>query len=911
MAANPAWLSMIYSRTSITVVEQPEALQQLTESDSFCQNFTLMVGRRSKSDLLRQFLGVDPRGILLGGHGQAYLWQANLSKDISTVFVDYELQAWDTGKIFLQRNTRPTTKRTIDLMAHGLEPLTRRRIANELCGRSILPLCDTLCYFASDLGGLKGVASLIAEQIVHQPASVMTFAALPRILVVFESAARHFDSHSIESKLLQLVRDITVQACGVDDKVDERLKLHFHEVRVLGLRKRASAKDRCNQLRKRLCSIKQGALFARRVSGLQFRHEHALALSSRLLDHYQHDRRSVFSYAAATRPEGSSLETLSTHIRELLSLLPSEAYPTIGVPTWLSRYIVKGSDAPALANNIADLPIAVLFDEMYSDRCLLALQETYRQPETSERVMRNLRKALEQDVENLRDEYSGNVVAFHCGRLEVLRPFVANLRSHKSCLLCIMRAPKKVLPCGHALCDNCIRSFGTPSYEQKYSYHLPVCLLCGQSDQPATIQLLPPTAGVRVLSLDGGGVKGIIPLTFLDQLEKRLAGFQIPIRDHFDFVCGTSAGGLIAIGLFIMRLAIEVCIEKFESLAQETFVRSRQANFLIGRIQQLFVSYLRDCQYSSSAIEESFQSAFGKDVQLFNPLPDDTKVAITTTTAKDTSACIFSNYNGPERPSDNGYTLLRANSFENDVSVSEAASCTSAAPWFFKPRLLRHFGTFQDGGLQHNNPLNIAMWELKNLWPSRVLDFALSIGTGVSPASTVAYGTGPYSPVKDRFVARVFRTFMKSMDGERVWREIYNSLAERDKDRYHRLNLPLEGKEPDLDDVESMMDLKRQSIQWLAPETRLAAPLDSIIASMFYFEVDSFDLQPDGLFRCLGNVYCRLRLNRSGREYLFTLLKSSSSYFCVNGQLTPCHILSEVNQWIATVSRGPGESPVP
>nr|OQO23711.1 hypothetical protein B0A51_10919 [Rachicladosporium sp. CCFEE 5018] len=218
-----------------------------------------------------------------------------------------------------------------------------------------------------------------------------------------------------------------------------------------------------------------------------------------------------------------------------------------------------------------------------------------------------------------------------------------------------------------------------------------------------------------------------------------------------------------------MRWPIEVCIEKFESLAQRTFVRSRQANYLIGRIQQLFVSYLRDCQYNSSAIEESFQSAFGKDVQLFNPLPDDTKVAITTTTAKDTSTCIFSNYNDPERPSDNALNTM--------CRFSEAASCTSAAPWLFKPRLLRHFGTFQDGGLQHRNPLNIAMWELRNPWPSRVLDFALSIGTGVSQASTVAYGTGPYSFVKDSFIARVFRTFMKSMDGERVWRESYNSLA--------------------------------------------------------------------------------------------------------------------------------------
>ncbi|KAK6428380.1 hypothetical protein LTR95_015477 [Oleoguttula sp. CCFEE 5521] len=825
-------------------------------------------------------------------------------------------------------------------MAHGLEPLTRRKIANELCGRSILPLCDTLCYFAGDLGGLKGVASLIAEQIAHQPASVMTFAALPRVLVVFESAARHFDSHSIEAKLLQLVRDVTDEACGVDDKVDERLKLHFHEVRVFGLRKRASAKDRCAQIRRRLCSIKQSALSARRASGLQFRHEHALALSSRLLNHYQHDRRSMFSYAAATRPEGFSLEAVITHVRELLSLLPSEAYLWHLVVPLLSSAILLSAFPPGSH----DMPITILFDEMYRDPCLLALQEMYRQTETSERVIRNLRKTLEIDEKALRDDHNNSPVAFHHYRLEGLRPFVLGLRSHKTCLLCIMRAPEKVLPCGHAICDTCIRSFGTQSNEQKYAYKLTACLLCGQKDQPATIQLLPPTAGVRVLSLDGGGVKGIIPLTFLDQLEKRLAGFQLPIRDHFDFVCGTSAGGLIAIGLFIMRWPTDACIEKFEALAQRTFVRSRQANYLIGRIQQLFVSYLRDCQYSSAAIEESFQLAFGKDVQLFNPLPDDTKVAITTTTAKDTSTCIFSNYNGPERPSNNGYTLLRANSFDHDVSVSEAASCTPAAPWFFKPRLLQHFGTFQDGGLQHNNPLNIAMWELKSLWPSRVLDFALSIGTGISQASTVAYGTGPYSPVRDRFVARVFRTFMKSMNGERVWRDIYNSLTERERDRYHRLNLPLDGKEPDLDDVTSMTDLKRQSIQWLAPEHRLVAPLDSVFASMFYFEVDTFDLEPDGLFRCVGNVFCRLNLTRSGRDYLYTLLKSSSSYFSINGQPTPCvdhvprggppfrrvvkftvetleeqsqhytawsHVIPEIDQWLTGACSRLDQSPVP
>ncbi|KAK6409931.1 hypothetical protein LTR95_018261 [Oleoguttula sp. CCFEE 5521] len=50
-----------------------------------------------------------------------------------------------------------------------------------------------------------------------------------------------------------------------------------------------------------------------------------------------------------------------------------------------------------------------------------------------------------------------------------------------------------------------------------------------------------------LLSLDGGEVKGIILLTFLQQLQSRLAGFQVAIRDDFDSVGGTSAGDLIVI----------------------------------------------------------------------------------------------------------------------------------------------------------------------------------------------------------------------------------------------------------------------------------------------------------------------------------------------------------------------------
>ena len=49
-----------------------------------------------------------------------------------------------------------------------------------------------------------------------------------------------------------------------------------------------------------------------------------------------------------------------------------------------------------------------------------------------------------------------------------------------------------------------------------------------------------PLTGL-ILSLDGGGVRGIIPLVLLEQLEQQLVKFGLPLREYFDFVCGTSA----------------------------------------------------------------------------------------------------------------------------------------------------------------------------------------------------------------------------------------------------------------------------------------------------------------------------------------------------------------------------------
>ena len=56
---------------------------------------------------------------------------------------------------------------------------------------------------------------------------------------------------------------------------------------------------------------------------------------------------------------------------------------------------------------------------------------------------------------------------------------------------------------------------------------------------------------LRILSIDGGGIRGLIPALILEELEKRLRakGKTEPLHSYFDLIAGTSTGGIIAAGL--------------------------------------------------------------------------------------------------------------------------------------------------------------------------------------------------------------------------------------------------------------------------------------------------------------------------------------------------------------------------
>ena len=196
------------------------------------------------------------------------------------------------------------------------------------------------------------------------------------------------------------------------------------------------------------------------------------------------------------------------------------------------------------ADHAAGFPIAWIFERNFEGTVKSVIFESIVQPVVRDRLLRALRKYLSTRYEVMRKSSDLDAAALHLQQLSELRSQFRSVRSHKTCFGCLRTAPEKVFSCGHAICDVCVRIFGQRYKEDKYTFNFPECPFCGTQDDLMRFQLIPPTAGIRVLGLDGGGVKGVIPLLILRELEKRTADFQMPPQNFFDFAFGTSAGKL-------------------------------------------------------------------------------------------------------------------------------------------------------------------------------------------------------------------------------------------------------------------------------------------------------------------------------------------------------------------------------
>lgn len=115
-----------------------------------------------------------------------------------------------------------------------------------------------------------------------------------------------------------------------------------------------------------------------------------------------------------------------------------------------------------------------------------------------------------------------------------------DLSSTNTCFSCLCNPPEHVLPCHHSICDMCVVIFGLASKTAEYHYDVIHCPICGENAQ-TVVRQLPPTKRPVVMSLDGGGIRGVIQLGLLRSLENKI-GNNISLPHIIDLWAGTSVG---------------------------------------------------------------------------------------------------------------------------------------------------------------------------------------------------------------------------------------------------------------------------------------------------------------------------------------------------------------------------------
>ncbi|KAF5622001.1 calcium-independent phospholipase A2 [Fusarium sp. NRRL 52700] len=450
----------------------------------------------------------------------------------------------------------------------------------------------------------------------------------------------------------------------------------------------------------------------------------------------------------------------------------------------------------------------------------------------------------------------------------------------------------------HGVCQTCLERFALQRNGGSILVieHCP--LGCALRTGTWTIRIKPKDAAPRVLSLDGGGVRGIVELCVLRQIERHI-GYGIAIHELFDLVVGTSTGGIVALGVFHQRWSTDDAINRFRALAKRAFtLRLGLGNTFIKAIAQPFYGFL----YTSEGIEQSLQDSFGGS-NLFGASfnqrnrtsgRDWVKVGVVSCLQGRNQAKLIANYSrNPRADNDEEDYFSREDEQPNDFKIWEAARATSAAPTFFQPFVHpKTKRSYVDGALMHNNPVSLAYSEVDKIWPGSLApDIILSIGTGMVVDKSGKMKTKHNSKLESLkkiipkgYLMRIeagLGIIQSSTSCHEAWKEFRSmSVADRQlRHNCHRLNVGLKQR-VEMDDVEKMDSLVEECEKYLCDGTKMfyydrtyrTAPehlqtvARRLLASLFYYVGPLERTMKRG--RCVGKIFCRLEAGSASAKEL-------------------------------------------
>ncbi|KAI1108792.1 FabD/lysophospholipase-like protein [Nemania sp. NC0429] len=309
--------------------------------------------------------------------------------------------------------------------------------------------------------------------------------------------------------------------------------------------------------------------------------------------------------------------------------------------------------------------------------------------------------------------------------------------SYSSCLCCLRELPECALPCGHILCLPCIEIYGRRTSRTTIEVNrCPIHVRDVIANPPWIIVTKPRYAGARTLCLDGGGVRGIVQLQVLRELEKIL-GPDLPIQLFFDLIVGSDFGGIVAIALGVKKWSVSSALEKFKDLCREAYIARGISKLpFSGTFSSFYHKSLYKHQPIESALRRylSEQPLFGATSHR-SSLTVSTKVAVTATTAAGCQHVVFTNYNRPDLPEKKiPYHFSRSSTPAKEIRMWEAARATTATAPLFSPYNKPETDTeYASGGMRSMCPILVAHYEAKSVWKDIAgspPDLVLSIGNG-------------------------------------------------------------------------------------------------------------------------------------------------------------------------------------
>lgn len=321
----------------------------------------------------------------------------------------------------------------------------------------------------------------------------------------------------------------------------------------------------------------------------------------------------------------------------------------------------------------------------------------------------------------------------------------------------------------------------------------------------------------RILSIDGGGIRGIIPgkvLVYVEhKLQEKTGKPDARIAEYFDLIAGTSTGGILAC-IYLCPTKDEPKRPRFSAEEAVDLYLTRGKKIFSRPLWKKIIGYrgLFDEKYNPDELENALKDKFGdlKLSELFKP-------------------CLITAYD----------ILLRKTTFftrkeaivdkGRDFLIKNIARATSAAPTYFEPAKIKSMSKLDypliDGGVFANNPTLCAYAEVRSKFeklpdtgkPPMAENMAiLSLGTGKPEKERFTYkrakkwgAVGWIRPLIDIMMSGVSETVDYQLG------QIFDTLPEDKKGQYLRVDGELIKAKHDLDEVKgtNLNDLEQDGIR--------------------------------------------------------------------------------------------------